>query len=1195
MDRLTVFDHAGGYLFELAEADVFGRVRVEELNGEHSLTLTTTRVLEKGQRLLSKDATGKWREWVVQGIDADHSSGLAMVGTYYCIWSLQHDLSLCVTTAMPGVQTPVAAASALAGALEPTVRWTVGTVTQTKTAGGSFYFLSSWEALGVLVERWGGEVDAAITVDKRGNVTARQVCLYSQMGNQTATRRFDWGHDLAGIKRTVSDEPFPCRIIPRGKGEETDTGGYGRKIDITSVNGGRNYLQNDATAPLVRLPTPSGGWEYPTITVENGEMETPADLKAWAEGVLESYTTPKVTYEADVVQLAEAGMDVKGVQLGDAVQCVDRGFDPDGVRVQGRVVRVEADELAGGSQLVLGNLSGNLGARLGTLGSKLDQVAGAVQVMNGGTMSTADYLNRLLERVNAEINATGGYTYITEGEGIRTYDRAVTDPLVGAEATAVVEMKGGTIRIANSRTSSGAWDWKTVFTSGHIAADMVTAARLTAGYIGSPSGNYWNLDTGQVRLLGTAQVGSTTVNGLVQDIEAAEEGVRNVKGDVSLLKAGSTNSVDVQYGLSSSAKAQPTSWVSSASGLWNQKGKYLWQRQKMTYVNGKTAYAAPRLVSDGRQLIKSVTEEYYLSNSKASPTGGSWSQKQQAYIHGRYYFTRSRVEYVNGVVEYVPSAKGDIASAYITVTDVYDSRLDQKKVFNKLTNNGRAKGLATDSSGNLYVNADYISTGVLSDKRGANYWNLDTGDFKLSALGALESKVDAIKVGGENLIDGTSDWSGWLKRGNFAVSGDTASSAARAITTANQWNNSMLSPVGRVTYGQVQGREVTISFDMKTTGAWGTVAATNSVSVCVRLCNAQNYRQRWQNWQVKTAPTTSWQRHSFTFNAVNATFTGGTAAFYQTYLLGVEIYNRSGRQLSIRRVKIEVGNVATDWSASSNDAVLAAAAKANKALSDAKDDTAAKIKTAKKDAYAESKRYADSISTADREYTDKQKKDLDDSLNAEKVFNKLSGGGTIPGLYTSKDSKGKVTGYYFNASYINTGTLNAKVLKAGIITPNATTKGSFNINLATGYIKANNMELTNMNATGTITTGSGASKMQLTSGQLRGYQGSARVGFIDATASIYLKDKNKSVYGLQLQADNIIRISTPRLGVSKSANVGVETTTTFTGSIFLNNLTYGMNRNMTSCSTGSIELKFINGLFVGWGKYTHPMFTVRER
>lgn len=500
MRRIIVNDRQDAQLFELAEADVFALVRIEQVNGEHSLEITTTRVLEQGQRILLQDDRSYWHEYVVYGVDHEHESGNRAIGTYYCVWSVQPDLQGTRVSRMPGTDSPTTAALALDAALSGTNRWNRGTVTRTTRGGASMYDTDGWDAISTLVKTWGGELSTTIDVSTLGFVTARKVDLYDKIGEQTAKRRFDFGADLKSVKRKIADGPLYCRITPRGKGEQTDTGGYGRKITISSVNGGKDYLENAAMVDLAKLPDGDGGWEYPTLEIENGNMETPAELKAWAQSVLEDYTVPKITYTVDVMQLAREGVDMQGVSLGDTVQVIDRKFG-DGLRISGRVTAMEVDELAGKvAKLTIGYLDGGLSGAFGSLGRQVGVLTETVQQMNGGTLSTADYLTRLLDRINTEINATGGYTYITEGHGIRTYDVAVSDPLVGAEASAVTEMKGGTIRIANSRDAQGAWEWKTVFTSGHIAGELVTAAQIVTGYIGSAGGTFIDLDNSVVQL-----------------------------------------------------------------------------------------------------------------------------------------------------------------------------------------------------------------------------------------------------------------------------------------------------------------------------------------------------------------------------------------------------------------------------------------------------------------------------------------------------------------------------------------------------------------------------------------------------------------------------------------------------------------------------------------------------------------------
>ena len=528
MRRLMVYDRFDKPLGDIAEADVFSLVRRATINGEHALEVTTTRKLGKGQRILMQDGRQIWHEYVVDGVDELHGAGRRPVGTYTCVWSIQHDLQGVRVSVMPGVQSPVTAGEALARLLGTTRRWTVGTVTNTSTGGASMYDTDAWSALSTLVKTWGGEVDTTIEVDQAG-VVSRKVDLYAQQGDQEAKRRFDFGADIKSVRRTMPDGPLYCRMTPRGKGEETEGGGYGRKVTIESVNDGKDYLELASMVPLAKLPDGTGGWEYPTLEVENGDCETPAELLAWARDVLEDTLIPKVGYDVDVLQAAREGIDLQGVSLGDAVQVVDRHFGDDGIRVSARVVEMTVDELEDRDiNVKLGHISDGVTNSLGSLAAEISQVRDTVVNINGGTLSTADYLDRLISRLNNEINADGGYTYIVPGQGIRTYDQAVSDPLIGAEATKVVEIKGGSIRIANTKTAQGEWEWKSVFTSGHIAAELVTIAQLTAGYIGNASqGSYWDLDNNELRIGTGADIGGRTVQSLLADVDSA--GIKKIE------------------------------------------------------------------------------------------------------------------------------------------------------------------------------------------------------------------------------------------------------------------------------------------------------------------------------------------------------------------------------------------------------------------------------------------------------------------------------------------------------------------------------------------------------------------------------------------------------------------------------------------------------------------------------------------
>lgn len=733
--RVIIYSPQDVFVAELPPELVFERKRTEELNGEHSLSITTAVVLSKGQRVLTCDGTNTWREFVVTGEDAEHAGGRRAIGTYYCVWSLQADLSGVTCTAMPGTHTPVSASTALEALLGNTARWTRGTVTQTSTGGASMWRRSAWEALGILTKVWGGEVLASITVS--GNtVSSRKIDLLAHEGAETVTRRFDYTRDLAGIRRTVSEDPVYARIIPLGASEETETGGNGRKITIESVNGGIEWLENADAAAAYRLPDGSGGWEYPTAYVENGDCETPADLKAWGESVLPEWTTPKVSYEADVVQLARAGMDVQGIALGDEVHIVDKAFGGDGIRIQGRVLKLVTDELQPSHvEVTLGNLSEGLQDVFSALDASLSRTREVVQAINGGTMSTAEYLERLVARINGEINATGGYSYLVPGQGFVTYDAAVSDPSIGAEATKAVEIRGGTIRIADSKTAQGAWEWDTLLISGLIASQFLSANNLITGTISDAGGrNYWNLDTGELSMQVDVPVPAISIGAanLLDDTDAPS--LTKVAGVADRYWSNSTATATIVAcadppirGIEYMMRLVTPGNVNSHTllGWYSGVGTKLIEGETYTascYVR-KTSGAAGVRFQTSKASGSSGTTHY---RDHTSITGASWEQISWTFDYSAEEFGDTvrmwvgaknvnagtleicgmKLERGTIATDWAPSAADIAAGAEISAADAVDSQT-QLDIFNKLTNDGQTQGIYI-SDNKVWLNGEYV-------------------------------------------------------------------------------------------------------------------------------------------------------------------------------------------------------------------------------------------------------------------------------------------------------------------------------------------------------------------------------------------------------------------------------------------------------------------------------------------------------
>lgn len=242
---------------------------------------------------------------------------------------------------------------------------------------------------------------------------------------------------------------------------------------------------------------------------------------------------------------------------------------------------------------------------------------------------------------------------------------------------------------------------------GRINANMITAgvlnaALIKAGVLSDEAGrNYWNLETGEFSLQGYAKT------------------------------ADVISDVDVEYAQNQSATTAPTSGWSTTAPVW-QDGYYIWTRTK-TVSGGTTSYSDPACITGAKGEtgatgaqgatgtgVSAIVEQYYLSTSNTTQTGGSWSTAQPVWASGKYIWTRSAVTWTNGTTTYTsPVLAKAINGANETAQDAsddvsaLDTSLNQQGVFNRLTNNGQTQGIYLNN-GLLYINASYIQGGTMT-------------------------------------------------------------------------------------------------------------------------------------------------------------------------------------------------------------------------------------------------------------------------------------------------------------------------------------------------------------------------------------------------------------------------------------------------------------------------------------------------
>ena len=295
----------------------------EELGGEDTIEFDCLAAPEKGDRLLWRDPDDDcWREHVVVRTD-EPLGGPAHV---YAEWALCELLRDFVEEAQLVSRT----AEQALGAVLANTRFELGVVgVGDAKRGALLYHMNALAALRRVEEVWGGELEASVVVEG-GRVSRRVVSLPARRGAWRGLR-FTYGKNMAGCTRTVMEDEVFTALYGFGKGlpvlDESGaaTGGFTRRLTFGEVNGGVNWVGDDAAREVWgRWDAARAAKAHAFGAVTFADCEDAAELLALTRAALAEAAVPKVSYEVDAALLAGAAVPA----LGDDVAVIDTSRAP---------------------------------------------------------------------------------------------------------------------------------------------------------------------------------------------------------------------------------------------------------------------------------------------------------------------------------------------------------------------------------------------------------------------------------------------------------------------------------------------------------------------------------------------------------------------------------------------------------------------------------------------------------------------------------------------------------------------------------------------------------------------------------------------------------------------------------------------------------------------------------------------------
>lgn len=479
---------------------------------------------------------------------------------------------------------------------------------------------------------------------------------------------------------------------------------------------------------------------------------------------------------------------------------------------------------------------------------------------------------------------------------------------------------------------------------------------------------------------------------------------------------------------------------------------------------------------------------------------------------------------------------------------------------------GNGHGLVADAIVSGTISANLIRAGIIQDKSGKNYWNLDASEVHLGPGATLDDKDIAttdtvvkstVKLYAKNQSDTVPPLN--MQNPELGWSEDIP-----------QWSNGyFIWEMDRITYGDGsvnhsspvlvaalnKANQSAYDLNQSLSGLDTTVQDLARDGV-VTEAEAAAVKKAKQDVDKEREEMTSQYNALKSNNALSAQFLSSVLGPRYTKAFGTTDEGGTYGALVDKVDKVLQCKTAEELKAAmyEYDAAYGAYSTAVKNYADAA--TGARHAIEQKNASD----YADGILSA-----------YDEQMDQKAIFDRLTNNGASQGIYMQNDM------VYINASYMATGTIADRL-------------GRNSWNLTTGTLKTNYMTANNITANGTFKCGYTNWYTMLTSeGELAGYRttnGSTptKVGYIDYTASMRDTDTGAVYYGIQMQAQGSVRISSPIISTAATSDRNVTTTYGRTGSVSqpLVSEVHDNHDGTVGWHYGTFVINTINGLFTSY-------------
>ncbi len=343
----------------------------------------------------------------------------------------------------------------------------------------SFYYIPALKAFQDAISSYGMEFSPVIKLSKNKIIEKTVIIKYHL--EEDYGKWFEYGDKLLTVLSEEDRKEAYTAYLGRGKGLQTEGGGYGRKIDFSDVLWSKSKgdpIDKPRGQDYITLPGENGLYGYPDgkprmTVVTFDQIEDPKELLRATYQYAIDHARPKLLLKA-------TALPESSVLLGEIATVIRPDLD---IRYKTRINKIQQNLLTGVQSFELGDRSESVIA---------SAIKSNVQNIEKVEENTIFYIESLQAQLSHQLFNEDGYNYELKAgndyklpAGYYSFDRPIDQ-----NPTKVIYVGAGHLAIANSKKSDGTWNFRTFGSGDGFAADLIRAGVLEGGDV------RLNLETG---------------------------------------------------------------------------------------------------------------------------------------------------------------------------------------------------------------------------------------------------------------------------------------------------------------------------------------------------------------------------------------------------------------------------------------------------------------------------------------------------------------------------------------------------------------------------------------------------------------------------------------------------------------------------------------------------------------------------